>query len=243
MFNMPRIWLDYAQFAARCQLVTKTRTIYDQALQALPVTQHKMIWSSYVQWAIGLSDHSETDDERPTFSATALHVYKRYIKLNGQAREELIAYLLSVGKIEEALPIYEEIVSLTNFNAKSGKTIAEFEIEMCEFISKFPDMCFKLKKSPIAIMRNLIQEKYKEATSGLLGQLWNYLAQFFIRLGQFGLARDIFEEALDREVNGIKTVRDFAIVYNSYLKFERSLLTIEHEIDLENAEELKASDI
>ena len=126
---------------------------------------------------------SETEDDGLVFCETTLHVYKRYIKLNDKAQEDLISYLLSVGKIDEALPIYEDIINQKNLNAKSGKITSNFEFEMCEFMSKFPDKCHKLKKSPITIIRELIQGKYKDSTSGLLGQLWNYLAQFFIRLG------------------------------------------------------------
>jgi len=29
-------------------------------------------------------------------------------------------------------------------------------IELCEMISKFPDKCYKLKKSPVGIIRNMI---------------------------------------------------------------------------------------
>lgn len=53
-----------------------------------------------------------------------------------------------------------------------------------------------------------------------MGLLWTYLAEFFVRLGQFGVARDVFEEGLQIEVNGVKTVKDFTILFNSYLKFE-----------------------
>lgn len=54
-----------------------------------------MIWESYIKWAVDLGQSLE-EDEDPTFSETALHVYKRYIKLNGNAREDLISYLLEV---------------------------------------------------------------------------------------------------------------------------------------------------
>lgn len=66
-----------------------------------------------MKWAVSLGDD---------FSETALHVYKRYIKLNGLAREDLIDYLLRCDRVDEVLPIYEEIVSLPTFNSKSGKT-------------------------------------------------------------------------------------------------------------------------
>jgi uncharacterized protein HemY len=91
-------------------------------------------------------------------------------------------------------------------------------MDLGEFISKFPDKCGKLKTSPIVILRNLI-EKYKEDSLGKVGQLWIYLAELFIRTGDFGMARDIFEEALEQ--GSITSVTDFTIVFNAYVRFER----------------------
>ena len=51
MFNMPRIWLDYAEFAASIHDLALTRQIYDRCLQTLPVTQHKAVWLSYIRFA------------------------------------------------------------------------------------------------------------------------------------------------------------------------------------------------
>lgn len=102
---------------------------------------------------------------------------------------------------------------------------------MCEFMSKFPAMCYKMERTPVQIMRGLIE---KSGAGHQVGQLWNYMAQMFIRLGQFGLARDIFEEALDVQANGVQTVRDFVIVFNSYVKFEKTLLRVDHNIDIED---------
>lgn len=50
------------------------------------------------------------------------------------------------------------------------------------------------------------------------------MAEFFIRQGQFGVARDIFEEAIDIESVGVNTVRDLAIVFNAYIRFERQII-------------------
>ena len=88
-------------------------------------------------------------------------------------------------------------------------------------ISKFPEQCQKLKKSPVGIIRSMITSgQYQDD----LGLLWTYLAEFFIRQGQFGVARDIFEEAIDIESLGVNTVRDLAIVFNSYIRFERQII-------------------
>ena len=51
MHLMPRIWIDYAKFLAQQKHVTRTRRVYDRALQSLPVTQHGVVWSNYLEWA------------------------------------------------------------------------------------------------------------------------------------------------------------------------------------------------
>lgn len=65
MYNMPRIWLDYAEFAGRdCFKVSLTLSIFDRALQHLPVTQHKLIWEHYINFVLEVSsDQYEESDE------------------------------------------------------------------------------------------------------------------------------------------------------------------------------------
>ena len=70
-------------------------------------------------------------------------------------------------------------------------------------------------------------DKYKDKESGKEGQLWVYLAEFFARIGDFETCRDIFEESIDCRINGVKTVRDLTIVFNSYLQFEHNMLKLE----------------
>ena len=50
-----------------------------------------------------------------------------------------------------------------------------------------------------------------------VGKLWICLADYYIRQGLFGSARDVFEEAVSV---GVTTARDFGIVFNAYMKFE-----------------------
>ena len=41
MNKMPKIWLDYAKYLANvCKSVSRTREVYDRALNTLPITQH-----------------------------------------------------------------------------------------------------------------------------------------------------------------------------------------------------------
>jgi len=56
MKAMPRIWLDYAKFLGKQKLITRTRRVYDRALQVLPVTQHQLIWTPYIEWATSIAE-------------------------------------------------------------------------------------------------------------------------------------------------------------------------------------------
>lgn len=66
---MPRIWLDYLTLLTTLPIVTKTRRAFDEALRALPVTQHSRIWELYLQFAKAAS------------GPTAMTIYKRYLKV------------------------------------------------------------------------------------------------------------------------------------------------------------------
>ena len=69
-----------------------------------------------------------------------------------------------------------------------------------------------------------------------VGRLWQALAGYFIRLGQFEKARDVYDEA----IQAVVTVRDFSIVFDAYVLFEESMLTakinLRKDIDEEAAQ-------
>ena len=65
-----------------------------------------------------------------------------------------------------------------------------------------------------------------------IGNLWVFLADYYIRLGLFERARDIFEEA----ISTITTARDFGVIFNAYSKFEEQLISIPTNEDSEDIE-------
>lgn len=73
-----------------------------------------MIWQSYIKWVQSLGSilQEEKPDLQFALAELAISIYKRYIKLNSQAREDLLVYLLEIDRVEDALPILEEIISL-----------------------------------------------------------------------------------------------------------------------------------
>jgi pre-mRNA-splicing factor SYF1 len=125
---MPRIWLDYCQFLIDQKLISKTRHVFDNTLKSLPVTQHDKVWDLYIRWAESLP-----------LSQTAIVVYKRYLKLNPDAREDFINYLISIKKLDEAIFNLIEVLNDTQFHSKKGKSKFELWLLLCEIISKYPD--------------------------------------------------------------------------------------------------------
>ena len=58
-----------------------------------------------------------------------------------------------------------------------------------------------------------------------VGHLWCALADYFIRLGQFSRAADIYEEGVTTAV----TVRDFSMIFDAYAQFEETMLSARME--------------
>jgi pentatricopeptide repeat protein len=72
-------------------------------------------------------------------------------------------------------------------------------------IAKNPD---KIKSMDVdAVIRGGIRRFSHE-----VGNLWTSLADYYIRLGHFEKARDIYEEG----INMVSTVRDFSLIFDAY---------------------------
>ncbi|GJN94630.1 hypothetical protein Rhopal_007713-T1 [Rhodotorula paludigena] len=72
------------------------------------------------------------------------------------------------------------------------------------------------------------------------GRLWTGLATYWIKRGEFGLARETFEEAL----GAVVTLRDFTQVFDSYAEFEESYISglMEAVADADEDDEDKKDD-
>lgn len=203
MHKMPRIWLAYLQFLeGQPQLITHTRRTYDRALQALPILQHEHVWPLYIKFVrrCGVVD-------------TALRVYRRYLKLQPDALEQFVGYLLSVERFDEAAAQLTHAVNSEDFVSREGKSKHEIWLQLCGLLSKHPHAVAGMRAE--AIIRAGIR-KFTDET----GKLWTSLADYHTRLGAFERARDVYEEAMCT----VLTVRDFAIVFDAYTQLEESVI-------------------
>lgn len=86
---------------------------------------------------------------------------------------------------------------------------------MCKIISKWGGSMEELDCE--AVIRHGIR-KYTDE----VGNLWVCLAEYWMRQGLFDKARDVFEEGLC----SIYTVRDFGVIFNSYVRFEEEMVNM-----------------
>lgn len=204
MHKMPVIWHMYLTLITEMRLGTQARKTFDRALQALPITQHETVWDLYITWARGFG-----------VEETTVRVYRRFLMYDPTHREELVSYLETMGQFEEAANQLAICVNDEHYVSPSGCTRHQMWMRLCDMCAAHPeDVSRSLKVDPI--IRSGIARFSDE-----VGKLWTRLVDYYIRLGQFEKARDIYEEA----IHSVITVRDFTVVFDSYVKFEETVLT------------------
>jgi pre-mRNA-splicing factor SYF1 len=156
------------------------------------------------------------------------HILERYLKLNEDFMEEYVDYLKSINDWRNASKCLVKIINDERFVSSKGLTPYEFCMELCQMVSHHPEECLDVDGN--AAIRHCIGRYTDE-----VGNLWNFLAEYYIRQGLFEKARDVFEEGLEK----VASARDFGLVYSAYLKFEEELLTLAME---EGEDDLEAKD-
>lgn len=195
---------------------TAARRAFDRALQALPITQHKKIWEQYIKWARGFG-----------VEETCVRVYRRFLMYDASRREDFVNYLTEVREFEEAAKQLVLCVNDDHYVSPSGQTRHQMWMQLCEICASNPEAVSESLKVD-SIIRSGISRFSDE-----VGRLWCRLADYYVRLGQFEKARDIYEEAM----NSVTTVRDFSIIFDSYVKVEESVLTAKMSMIEDETEE------
>lgn len=205
--KMPVIWEMYLSFLLRQPLVTKTRRAFDRALRALPVTQHNRIWKLYKRFANSAGGE------------TAVRIWARYIQFHPEDTEDYIELLIETGNFREAVKKYIEILNNSKFQSKNVKSDFQLWSDMVELIVNKARQIGESSLSGIdvdGIIRSGI-ERFADQR----GKLWAGLATYWITMGDFETARDVFEEG----ITTVMTVRDFTMIFDAYVEFEESLIS------------------
>jgi pre-mRNA-splicing factor SYF1 len=204
MHKMPVIWTMFIQHLQSQHLVTRTRRTLDRALQALPVTQHERIWQLYDKFAHSCGVWQ-----------TCVHAQRRAAMFDRSKREAVVEYLLSLKRHGDAAVELSQLVSDPKFVSHKKKSKHQMWVELCELACKHPQQV-RGKLDVDAVVRAGLS-KFTEET----GRLWCALADYYIILGEFERARDVYDEAIVKAT----TVRDFSTVFDAYAHFEEATLS------------------
>ncbi|EEP80404.1 pre-mRNA splicing factor syf-1 [Uncinocarpus reesii 1704] len=196
--KMPRIWEIYLSFLLEQPLVTQTRRTFDRALRALPITQHNRVWKLYKAFAISASGE------------TAVKIWNRYMQIHPENAEEYIDILVEMKQYTEATTL--------GFNPKRARAISTY--------GRIWWNCLSITQKEIDTGPQTGIDIEQIIRSGVdrfpdqRGKLWVGLATYWITRGNFEKARDVFEEG----VTTAMTVRDFTMIFDSYVEFEESII-------------------
>ncbi|ROT39466.1 pre-mRNA-splicing factor SYF1 [Sodiomyces alkalinus F11] len=204
--KMPRIWELYLHFLLRQPFVTRTRRTFDRALRALPVTQHRRIWVLYRPFADSVA------------GITAVKIWRRYMQLRPEDAEDFIELLTQAGLYTDAIKASMGALNNTRFISKHGRGQFELWSEMVNLMIDHAADIGPSHETGIDVER-IIRSGISRFTDQR-GKLWTGLATYWIRRGCFERGRDVFEEGLV----SVMTVRDFTLVFDSYVEFEESVI-------------------
>lgn len=196
----------YLTFLLEQPLVTQTRRTFDRALRALPVTQHNRIWRLYKGFA------------RSASGETAVKIWARYMQIHPENAEDYIELLVEMKQYTQAVKVYMGILDNPRFQSKNGKSQFQLWTEMVDLlVSKAK----KIETGPqVGIDVDAILRSGIDRFADQRGKLWAGLATYWITKGNFEKARDVFEEG----ITTVMTVRDFTLIFDSYVEFEESII-------------------
>jgi len=204
MHKMPRIWIMFINHLIQWRRGTLTRHTFDRAIRALPLSQHGRIWELYVPWA---KDFGVPE--------TTILILRRYLQYDPSQREIMVDYLESISAHEEAIRQTTECLNIDESDAVSSTSSYKLWIRLCAMCATHAEQAANVVDVE-AVIKSGIQR-----FSSDVGKLWVHLANFYTRLGRFERARDVYEEA----IASVRTLRDFAQIFDGYVKFEEALLT------------------
>jgi pre-mRNA-splicing factor SYF1 len=213
--KMPRIWEMYLSFLCQQPLVTFTRRAFDRALRSLPLTQHSRLWTLYRPFA------------RSAGGETAVKVWRRYVQIHPEHMEDYIDLLVREKKYTEAVRRYTDILNNPRFKSKEATGPFEHWTEMLALLIDHA----RLIPNPVPLAGGMAMDVETVVRSGLQrfpdqrGILWVGLARYYINLGSYERARDIFEEG----ITTVMTVRDFSVVFDTYTEAEETLISLKLE--------------
>lgn len=141
------------------------------------------------------------------------------MQIHPEDGEDFIERLIENGRYTEAVKKYMDILNNPKFRSKNTKSNFQLWSELVDLLVT------RAKEIETGGIVDMDAEKIIRSGIGRFadqrGKLWAGLATYWITMGNFERARDIFEEG----ITTVMTVRDFTIVFDSYAEFEESIIS------------------
>ncbi|KAH8047031.1 hypothetical protein JL722_13370 [Aureococcus anophagefferens] len=138
----------------------------------------------------------------------------RWVMYEPNGREAFVDYLAAQGRHGDAIVELVKICEDDDFASPSGKSRHQLWMRLCDLCAAHPEAAPR-SLDVDALIRSGLARFTDE-----VGKLWCKLADYYIRLGDFEDARDVYEEA----VTTVVTVRDFSLAFDAYAQFEESVI-------------------
>lgn len=139
------------------------------------------------------------------------------MQIHPEDAEDFIELLIENGRYTEAVKKYMEILNNPKFRSKNGKGHYQLWSEMVDLLVEHAKEVETTDESGIDVER--IIRSGIERFADQRGKLWSGLATYWITRGSFERARDVFEEG----ITTVMTVRDFTLIFDSYVEFEEAI--------------------
>lgn len=203
--SYPRVWMVYVEYLCRNHPVrssTYLRQTFNRALESLNVGQHDKLW----ELAENLMLES---DLLPVVSTNRL--WKRLCMFRPERIVDYAAWCERQELWGEAAHTY-----LCLLNDSSEAKEKDYWRSFGELVARHSIDIESIGIDWQAVLQTAISTSRGEDAASA----FSWLASAWIRRGDIDMARSIYEDGLQR----VSTVRDFSILFASYIQLEESLL-------------------
>eukprot|EP00177_Eucheuma_denticulatum_P006779 GFKZ01012324.1.p1 GENE.GFKZ01012324.1~~GFKZ01012324.1.p1 ORF type:complete len:1005 (-),score=175.53 GFKZ01012324.1:1503-4403(-) len=212
----PVLWSEVVSDLLREGRFGRARQVANEALRLLPALQHHFVWDVLLEGTVYV-------ENAPAEMAVCL--LRRYAKYRPGGAERLFAFLVKAERWDEAIVEMVAVLRDPDWEPEGEKTREMLWMEVARVAAA------NLRDISTVDVAGLLRGAIRAAVTDV-GELWVVLGEYFIRKGLFEEARNVYEEAMGK----VNAVRDFALIFEAYAKFEEGLVSAAME-DVEVVQE------
>ena len=141
------------------------------------------------------------------------------MQIHPEDSEDFVEFLNEQGCYTEAVKQYIAMLNNPRFRSKNAKSNFQLWSDLVDMLVAHAKEINTGSSSGINVDR--IFRSGLQRFTDQRGKLWTGWAMYWITKGNFERARDVFEEG----ITTVMTVRDFTLIFDSYVEFEESIIS------------------